>query len=190
MDALILAGGENRRLQFQKGLLEFNGKRIIETSSALFKKRFNNVFISTNNPEFYFYLGFRMTGDILNYRGPITGIFSALVCSGALEIFVAACDMPFINDNIISIIIKNYRGQDAVIPVFNGRPQPLLGIYSRTIMGVMEERIRFKKRSMMDLLNEISVHFIKEDEILKVDPEGRSFVNINTMNDLKKVLGG
>lgn len=190
MDALILAGGENRRIQFQKGLLEFNGKRIIETSSALFEKYFNKVFISTNSPEIYFYLGFRMIGDILNYRGPMTGIFSAFVCSGASEIFVAACDMPFINGNLISLIINNFSGQDAVIPVFNGKPQPLLGIYSRTITGVMEERIKFKKRGMMDLLNDINVHFIKEEDILKVDPEGRSFVNINTMEELKKVTGG
>jgi len=188
MHAVILAGGENKRIKIQKGLLEINGKRIIESSAALLEKKFNKVFISTNTPEIYFYLGLNMIGDILDYRGPMTGIFSALVYTGAPEIFVAACDMPFIQHDLIALIVSRYRGQDAVVPVFNSTPQPLLGIYSGKIAGIMENRIRYGNRSMMDLLTEINVYFIKEEDVVRVDPEGKSFVNINTMEEYKKLL--
>ncbi len=188
MDAVILAGGENKRIKIQKGLLEIDGKRIIDTNSALLNKNFDKVFISTNTPEIYFYLGLGMIGDILDYRGPMTGIFSALVYTDAPEIFVAACDMPFINADLTALMVSRYSGQDAVVPVFNSTPQPLLGIYSGKIAGVMEDRIRSGERSMMDLLKNINVHFIEEKDILRVDPEGRSFVNINTMEDYKKLV--
>ncbi len=188
MDALILAGGENKRIRFHKGLLEFNGRRIIETTSEILKKYFNKMIISTNNPEQFYYLGYQMIGDVFDYRGPMTGIFSVFFCSGVSEIFVVACDMPFINGDLIDIIINNYNGQDAVIPVFNATPQPLLGIYSSTIMCIMEQRIKVNKRSMMSLLNNINTHFIKEEEIVRVDPEGRSFVNINTIEEYEKVI--
>jgi molybdopterin-guanine dinucleotide biosynthesis protein A len=188
MDGLILAGGENRRIQIQKGLLEFNGKKIIETALELFEKNFKRVFISTNSPEIFFYLGFPMIGDILNYRGPMTGIFSSFCSSSSSELFVAACDMPFINSKLIRLIVSKYNGQDAVIPVFNGKPQPLLGIYSRKITDVMEERIKSEKRSMIDLLKYINVYYINEDVIAEVDPDGRSFVNINTFEEYEKEL--
>ncbi|MEW6107573.1 MAG: molybdenum cofactor guanylyltransferase [Nitrospirota bacterium] len=190
MYAIILAGGENRRIQCDKGLLRVNGRRIVETNVELLKKYFSKVFISTNSPELYFYLGCDMIGDILNFRGPMTGIFSAFVCTRAREIFVVACDMPFINAGLVSIITGNYRGQDAVIPFFHGRPQPLPGIYSGRIVNLMEERIRYKRRGMLDLFDDINVHYISEQDIVRVDPEGRSFVNINTMDDLRKIKGG
>ena len=118
MDALILAGGENRRFFFHKGLAEIHGKRIIEITSSLLRKYFNKVWLSTNSPDKYFYLGLPMIGDIINFRGPLTGIFSALLSTGAPEVFVAACDMPFISDDMINLIKDSYKGQDAVIPVF------------------------------------------------------------------------
>ena len=190
MDAMILAGGENRRFLFHKGLAEIHGKKIIEIIIGILRKYFNRVWISTNSPEKYFYLGLPMVGDVINVRGPLTGIFSVLSCTGVPEIFVAACDMPFISDDVVGLIKKSYGGQDAVVPVYNGKPQPLLGIYSDTVKDLLEERIIFKSRSMKDLLNDIDVCYIREQEVLKIDPEGKSFTNINTREDLKQVAGG
>jgi len=190
MDALILAGGENRRFLFHKGLAEIHGKRIIEITASLLRKYFNNVWLSTNSPEKYFYLGLPMIGDIINFRGPLTGIFSVLVSTGAPEVFVAACDMPFIADDMINLIRDSYKGQDAVIPFFGGFPQPLPGIYSGRVKALMEERISLNRRGMSDLLCDIDVYYIPEKEVLMVDPEGRSFVNINTREDLKQATGG
>jgi molybdopterin-guanine dinucleotide biosynthesis protein A len=190
MDALILAGGENRRFLFHKGLAEICGSKIIEITSSLLKKHFNKVWLSTNSPEIFFYLGLPMIGDIVNFRGPLTGIFSALACTGAGELFVTACDMPFISSEVINLIKGSYSGQDAVIPVFGGRPQPLLGVYSNKTRGLMEEKIKAKSMRIRDLLHDIDVYYIEEQEVLRVDPEGRSFVNINTREDLQKATGG
>ena len=175
---------------FHKGLAEMHGKRIIEIISDILRKHFNKVWISTNSPEKFFYLGLPMVGDIINARGPLTGIFSVLSCTGAPEIFVAACDMPFISDDVVSLIKRNYRGQAAVIPVYNGNPQPLPGIYANSVKDVLEEKIIFKSRAMRDLLKDIDVCYIREQEVLKIDPEGKSFTNINTREDLRQITGG
>jgi molybdopterin-guanine dinucleotide biosynthesis protein A len=190
MDALILAGGENRRFLFHKGLAEIHGKKIIEITSSLLKKHFNKVWLSTNNPEIFFYLGLPMIGDIINFRGPLTGIFSALACTGAPELFVTACDMPFVSDEVINLVKYSYEGQDAVIPVFHGNIEPLLGVYSNKIKDRMEEILKGGRRAIRDLLCDINVYYIEEQEVLRVDPEGRSFVNINTREDLQKATGG
>ena len=77
---------------------------------------------------------------------------------------------------------------DAVVPIFEGRPQPLLGIYSKNILSVIEKRLRKELRSLRDMLTELKVLYIKEEEVREVDPEGRSFININTMEDFKKAV--
>ncbi|KAF0145948.1 MAG: molybdopterin-guanine dinucleotide biosynthesis protein A [Nitrospirae bacterium] len=191
MTGIILAGGENKRIPVLKGHIEINGQRIIDSGINLLKNFFDRVIISTNTPELYFYCGVPMIGDIIKQRGPIAGIFSVLSNTGD-DIFVTACDMPFIKPELVSLLVArcalHEENWDAVIPVFEGRPQPLLGIYSKNILSVIEERLRKELRSLKDMLTELKVLYIKEEEVRETDPEGRSFVNINTMEDFKKAV--
>jgi molybdopterin-guanine dinucleotide biosynthesis protein A len=185
--ALILAGGENKRLPILKGFLELKGRKIIESNIELLKGIFDGVIISTNTPERYFYLGMSMVGDVINYRGPMTGILSALITLKETEIFVTACDMPFIKPELIRYIVGRWTDRwEAMVPVFDGKPQPLLGIYSRKLIPKMEESIKTQARGLREFLGTIEVHYIKEEEVRAIDPEGKSFVNINTIQDYEK----
>jgi len=190
MNALILAGGENKRLPMLKGFLEIDGKRIIESNIDLLERIFDKVIISTNNPEHYFYLGRPMIGDTMSHRGPMTGILSTLNLPEISEIFVTACDMPFISGELIRSIVDQWNKKwDAVIPVFDKRPQPLLGIYSKNIAQNMENSIKNGTRSLRKFLEGIHVLYINEKDIRKIDREGKSFVNINTPEDVENVVG-
>lgn len=204
MTAVILAGGENRRLPVLKSCLKVDGRRIIDSNIELLKGLFDRVVISTNAPELYLYLGVPMIGDILRHRGPMTGIFSVLLGTGEPEVFVFACDMPFIKPELIRYIVDKYRGQrtedrtqnsevkkwDVVVPVFDRKPQPLFGIYSKNIINTVEERITRGQRGLREMLTELRVLYIKEEEVRDIDPSGRSFVNINTIEDYEREIGG
>jgi len=191
MDALIVAGGENKRFPVIKGFLEVDGKRIIESTIELLSKIFDRVIISANDPELYFYLSVPMIGDIIEYRGPMTGILSVLTIPEVSEIFVTACDMPFINAMLIKYIVDKWEKEyDALIPIFDDKPQPLLGIYSKRIAKSMEQSIKNGERSLREFLRGINVLYIKEEEVRNIDPEGRSFININTIEDFQKEIGG
>lgn len=190
MNAVILAGGENKRLPMIKGFLEIDGKRIIESSIDLLENIFDKVIISTNNPEHYFYLGRPMIGDTMRERGPMTGILSALNLPEISEIFVTACDMPFISGELIRSIVDQWdKKWDAVIPFYEKKPQPLLGIYSKTIAQDMEDSIKSGKRSLRKFLQGIQVLYISEKDVRRIDREGKSFVNINTPEDAENVIG-
>jgi molybdopterin-guanine dinucleotide biosynthesis protein A len=124
----------------------------------------------------------------------MSGIYSALINAKGPGIFVVACDMPFLNAGVINFIRERHLGHcrecgpcDAVVPVFNNEPQPLLGIYSRTLLPYMEEGIVHDKTSMIPFLCEVRTHFINESDIRLLDPEGRSFININTEKDYEAV---
>jgi molybdopterin-guanine dinucleotide biosynthesis protein A len=190
MDAVILAGGENKRMPVVKGFLELNNCKIIESSIGILKKIFQRVFISTNSPELYFYLGAPMVGDIIPFRGPMTGIFSVLNIPDVSAVFVTACDMPYINVILTEYMAGKWNDAwDAVIPVYDNKPQPLPGIYSKRITGYMEESIKNGRRSLRYFLKDINVLYIDEREVKSMDAEGKTFVNINTMEDYKREGG-
>lgn len=186
MTSAILSGGENSRFPAPKGFIEVEGRRLIERNLKILREATDEVVISTNDPELYFYLGVPLIGDVIGPSGPMSGIYSVLLCTGAPEVFVTACDMPFIKPELISYIIGKSAG-DATVPVFRGRPEPLLAVYSRGIMKTLENRIK-QGRTSLSLLDEVNVRYIEEGDVRKIDPEGKSFININTPEDYERVF--
>ncbi len=191
MDALILAGGENTRMPLPKGLMKIEGKCIIDRNAGILRKFFDRIMVSTNVPEVYFHSGLLLIGDALPGKGPMTGICSVLLLPGVSAVFVTACDMPFINVILIQYLIRTWREHlDALIPIYRENPEPLFGIYSKRVAGVMEDCIVKGERSLQGFLGKVNVRYVEEEEIRKRDPEGRSFVNINTLEDYQREIGG
>lgn len=183
MLAVILCGGENSRIPVIKGLIEIGGKTIVETQIDALGGIFDEIVISANSPEHYFRFGLPVIGDILPRRGPLTGILSVLLSTGRDGAFAVASDMPFIRPGLIRHIVEN-RGGAATVPVFGGMPEPLLAFYSKDIIAVGLKDLGAGNASLRELLGGIKVKYILEKEVRELDPEGRSFANINTARDL------
>lgn len=197
MTAVILAGGENRRFPKIKGFIKSGNSTIIERNLVLLGELFDEVFINMNMPKVYSYLGVPLIGDVLPSRGPMSGIHSSLLHITGDSAFIVACDMPFIRKDVISLVCKRHlellqSGQSGVfgatVPIYNGESQPLLGVYRKTILPKLEDRILNKKTSLRRFLYEIKTNFINESDIREIDPDGRSFVNINTPKDYEWII--
>lgn len=191
----ILAGGENRRIPYIKGLLKVNGLTIIERNINILKEIFHRVVISTNSPEIYFPFGVPLIGDIIKERGPMAGIFSMLVSAWVDPVFVIACDMPFVKKELIVYMKDRFEELsvcndiDAMVPRFNGEVEPLFGIYNPSIKDRVEESLKAGQKGLYVFLQNINTVYIEEQEIRDIDPDGLSFVNINTLEDYEKIGG-
>ncbi len=189
---VVLAGGANKRFPALKGFIRIGDSTIIGKTLNLFKKTFREVYISANMPEKYFSLGVPLIGDVLPSKGPVSGIYSSLINIKGEDIFVAACDMPFLSREIIALICGKHleaAGRaDATVPVCNDKPQPLLGIYSKTALPRLESGILHDKAALRRLLGEMRTNFIPETDVRAADPYGRSFMNINSPEDYEAVM--
>lgn len=182
--AVILAGGENSRYPKLKAFIEIDGQTIIERTVALLREHFALVLVSTNQPEAYFRLGLPMIGDLLPSRGPMCGMHAALRYLGAGSALFVACDMPFVQPEVIELLCSSHReGVPATIPVFHGRPQPLLGVYSVALLPLLEEAVLSDRVQLRRFLDDAGAVYLPEDEVKKMDAQGLSFVNINTVAD-------
>jgi molybdopterin-guanine dinucleotide biosynthesis protein A len=191
MTSVVLAGGANTRYPSLKAFINLGGEPLIErTLSVLTEAAGPDIVISTNEPELYFHLGVPLIGDTIKGAGPMSGIVSVFEATGAEELFVAACDMPFIKAEVVQYILDNrdrQRGR-ATVCMMNKRAQPLLAVYTRSLLGGMRERLAMGRYSLMWAVEEMEAKLLKEESLRAIDPEGISFANVNTPADFEKIM--
>jgi molybdopterin-guanine dinucleotide biosynthesis protein A len=198
--ALILAGGKGSRLGYQeKALLDINGEPLIAVIIKRLEKAVDNIIISVRDRAQGKLLDSRLSGLVKNtYRfaydayketGPLAGILSGLNVCEDEYCFVAACDMPFINEKVVKMLFKKSEHYDAVIPRWDdGFLEPLHAVYRCEPM-IRETKKAIEKSETVILapVFKLNVKYIPVNDIKKIDPELRTFININTYEDIKKL---
>lgn len=185
MNGIILAGGRSSRIGTDKAFIKFAGVPIIERTLSLFKSLFVKCLIVTNKPNNYSYLNCPLVSDHYNNIGPLGGLHAGLFTSDSHLNFVVACDMPLIKPEVVKYI-TGIQGYDAVVPLINGFPEPLLAVYSRRCLPAIEKMIAEKEYKISRLYDRVKTKFLPEEEIGKLDPELESFSNLNTLKALEK----
>jgi len=181
---VILAGGKSSRFGRNKALVEFQGIRLIERVVRTLRPIFRHLILITNTPHEYGYIGLPAYEDLVKGIGPLGGIYTGLKVISNETGFFVACDMPFLNSELINHTIKIREGFDAVIPRINWKVEALHALYSRKCLSAIKEMIDSKEYQIIKFFNKINVRYIEEEEIRLIDPKLRSFYNINRPDEL------
>ncbi|MFC1769722.1 molybdenum cofactor guanylyltransferase, partial [Nitrospirota bacterium] len=126
--------------------------------------------------------------SVVEGMGPMGGLLSLFESTGADEILIAACDMPFISGGVLELLARAPAESMATVCVSEGMAEPLLARYSSRIVPELVSRIKDSKLSMRRMIEELDVLYIEEEQWRVVDPGGLSFLNINTPEDYKLVF--
>ena len=186
MTGIILAGGENKRMGVDKAFMVVAGIPLIEHVLRTLRSVVRQIIIVTNSPERYRTYKVRVVTDRLEQRGPLMGIYSGISSSESEYNIVVACDMPFLNAELLAYQMELAPGYDAVVPAFGKLIEPLHAVYSRKLLPVMEKLIREDERRIRTLFDRAAVRYVTEKEISRFDPERRSFINLNTQEQYKE----
>ena len=128
----------------------------------------------------------RLVVDDFPGLGPLAGIYSGLVVARHRWSLAVACDMPFLNPSLLRYMASLRSEVDAVVPVLQGRPQPTHALYSKNCALQMEERLKANDLRLSGFLDGIPVRYLLKEEISEFDPQGLSFFNVNTPEDLQR----
>lgn len=188
MTGIILAGGENRRMGREKAFLQINGKPVIEHILRVFLALFEQTIIVTRDPARYQGLYAAVVSDALDISGPLTGIYTGLLHARTERVFVAACDMPYLNMQLIEYMTQQAGEFDAVVPRTGGLPEPLHAVYHCRTLPVIGDSLRNGERQVGRVLERIRVRYLSDEEIAHYDPRMRSFKNLNTPEEYKEAL--
>ncbi len=184
---IILAGGKNLRMGQNKAFLEVQGERIIDRTRKIFGELFAEVLLVTNSPGDYLDLNLRIITDLYREKGSLGGVFTGLFHSSFSHAFVAACDMPFLNRDLMSHLVSLSPGYDIVIPRTADGLQPLHAVYSRRCLPFMEDLLRQGNLKIIDFFHRVKKREVSTEEILPFDPQMTSFLNLNTPEDVKRI---
>jgi molybdopterin-guanine dinucleotide biosynthesis protein A len=187
MTGIVLAGGESRRMGRDKAFLKLEGIPMIEHVLRTLRTIFPRTIIVTNNPSAYASYEAAVVTDAVKKQCPLAGIYSGLLSSAEEYNFVAACDMPFLNPDLITYMTGLVDGYDIVVPMTAGRNvEPLHAIYSKRLLPVIKKQLHGDERKIQGIFKEARVKYVTETEIDRYDPERRSFRNLNTLDEYKE----
>lgn len=188
---IILAGGKNLRLGRTKALETIGGKSLIERIIERLKLLSSQILIVTSAEQLEFPVGAEaeIVIDLYPGKGPLGGIYTGLLASGSSHSIVVACDMPFLNADLLNYMIGLSEGYDAVVPRLEKEMvEPLHAVYSRTCLEKMKERLDGGQLSIYSFIDTARVRYVEQEESLRFDPQLLSFFNINYQSDVDRAI--
>jgi molybdopterin-guanine dinucleotide biosynthesis protein A len=187
MRAVILAGGKGSRMGgIDKALIKIEGKAIIERIVETIRYVVHNILIVSDNDYSFKGVNVTMVRDIEKDKGPMMGIYSGLISSKTEWNFACGCDMPYLTTSIILTLIENIRECEAVVPLVDGKREPLCALYSKRVIKRLQDAIRGDILKVSDFLSNVNVEYVGDDLLRKTDLECNPFFNINYEADIIK----
>jgi FdhD protein len=186
---VILAGGESRRMGSDKSLLPIQGARFIDHVYNRLAALFDEVLIVTNSPELYNEIPCRKVPDIYYAQGALAGVHSGLSHAKTEQVFVVGCEMPFISSAVVRQICSHASEGDLVIPHSSSGHEPLHALYSKSCLPAMERILDAGLKRILLFFEQVKLIELPASEIQWLDPQERSFQNINTPEDYFRLRG-
>ena len=192
VSCVVLAGGQSRRLGRDKAIEPVGGQplisRVVERISPLCDEVLVVVADQAQGAALPLGRGCRTVVDRYPGAGSLGGIFSGLDAADTSWVLAVACDMPFLNLDLLRCMLSLREGFDAVVPVIEGRPEPTHSLYSKACLPFIEPRLVSRDLKISGFYEDIRVKYLAEEEVCSLDPECLSFFNVNTPQDLEKAL--
>ena len=188
---IVLAGGKNMRLGRIKALEIIGGKRLIERVVERLEPVTNQLLIVTSqeNPDLPVTVKAEVLIDVYPGKGPLGGIYTGLLASRSPQSIVVACDMPFVNSELLRYMVELCQDFDAVVPrSANGLIEPLHAIYSRSCQTDIKARLENNELGMTSFLDTMRVRYVEAAECQRFDSQLLSFFNINRQADLERAI--
>lgn len=181
--AVLLAGGRGRRMgNVPKGLLQLSGQTFLRRIAGELDE-FEERILSVGQGNPYPDIDFCVVEDERPDAGALGGLYSALRACRSDALLAVSCDMPLFHREVAAYLTGYLSSDwDAVIAMDRtGRRHPLCGVYRKTALPVMMERLQKEDYRMRHTLSRLRVkeaplrHSVYPDDVL---------ANINTPEEL------
>ena len=157
LSAVLLAGGESRRMGRDKATIEIDGqplwKRQLEILRALEPER---VFVSARTRPSWLPADVKLLLDDPPSRGPLSGLTKALATMRTTHLVALAVDMPFMTVEQIRELSSHCREQRGAIPTIGDRAEPLAAIYPATASSDFAAALNGSDFSLQTLISKLT----------------------------------
>lgn len=183
---LILAGGSSRRMGRDKATLDAGNGTILDQLLTRLVPLVEEAIVA--GPPTTEAPGARVVADQFPGSGPLAGMQAGLLAATRPWVWVVAGDLPDADAAVGRFLLDRVAGVEAVVPRLRDQPDPLCAVYDRRIVPRITELLETGQRSVTGLLARCRVRYISAAELRAVDPDLRSFRNLNTPDEYQAWL--
>jgi molybdopterin-guanine dinucleotide biosynthesis protein A len=186
---VIQAGGGSTRMGQNKALMSFLGQPLIARVIQRVQPLAAEILITTNQPDEFAFLDLPRIPDKIAGLGALGGLYTALSASSSPLAGVVACDMPFVNPDLLAaerdLLLK--ENVDVVLPWLEHGYEPFHAVYRlETCLPAVKKAVEAGKRRAIAWLPDVKVHAMNEDEVRRYDPQLLAFKNVNTPEEFRQ----
>ena len=186
VDAVILAGGQSRRMGVpNKALVSLAGKPLVNHVADRLSSQVDLVCLS-GHKETLTNLGYPIIEDQgAKFSGPLAGLYSTLLypkLTNADYLLLAPCDGPFIPENLVKELYEAVVQFDADVAVvrYEGFIQATFSLWNKRVLDAVRQALLVDQLGgFKPLLKRLKSEYLDWPK-QKINP----FFNINTEKDL------
>jgi len=176
---VILAGGLSRRMGRDKAGLPAGDGTLIQHLARRLDPVVDETIVAGGSGR-YDLPGVTTVDDRYPGLGPLAGIHAGLLVAQFPLVWVVGCDLPDVDPGLAALLCGLAGDVDAVVPRIDSEPQGVCAVYDRALAPRIEGLLAAGERRVKMLLGASNVRYVTPGELRAVDPELRSFRNINT----------
>jgi molybdenum cofactor guanylyltransferase len=130
ISAVLLSGGESRRMGSDKATLLFRGKPLWQIQLELLQKlEPTEIFVSARTNPIWRPADVQFVADDPPSRGPLSGLAASLAKMRATHLLALAVDMPFMKEEYLKFLCNQIEPGLGVVGKIEDRFEPLAAIY-------------------------------------------------------------
>ena len=187
---IVLAGGFGRRLGRDKATTEAGGRPLLHWSALAASEVSDDIVVAKRPDQDFSSLAgveWREAVDHRHDRGPLAGLEAALPLIEHDLAIAVACDMPFLQPELLRAVADACAGVDIAMPRIDGVAQPLLAAYRPSVVPQATRLLDAGDGRIRALLPLVEHRMLEVEELRVHDPELASFTNVNQPEDLERV---
>ncbi|MDR0702860.1 MAG: molybdenum cofactor guanylyltransferase [Azoarcus sp.] len=182
--ALILAGGDSRRMGCDKASLQLGGQSLLQRTLDLMRMLFPAILLSVRQPRAGLDGSIAQIRDDIPNAGPLAGLCAGLRRAATPWVFAVAADMPYLRPEIILRLAALRGTHQAVVPVAAGHPQPLAAFYATSALPAFQSALdSAQTRGLRRALAALDVRHVDERRLRDADATLQSFIDLDTPQD-------
>src|SRR5579859_7207160 len=167
-----------------KSFVLLQGKPVFEHVLERVKTLGLPLVVIANDHDKYVRYNLSVVKDLLPGQGSLGGLYTAISASTSGYTLCVACDMPSLNPALLRHLIDLRNGYDAVVPLVGDGFEAMHAVYSKTCLLSIRAQLAAGELKASGFYTNLRIRSVSEAEMKVFDPDLRSFVNLNTPDDV------